>query len=431
MLKKHEQHQVHDLLEVGLSVAEVARRTGKSLGTIYKYKQLGRNIQSHKRKRDDYRVPAELASFSTFLDNRIKKSTTKPRELYFELQREGYIGSRKLFEEYYRQRNQDFHPFKRTLKHLETEPGEEAQVDWAHFGQLMINGRKEKVFLFIYALSWSRAFYGEFVVHQNQKTLQACHMHAFEQLGIPRTILYDNMKTVVNKREKLNDDTKKIHYNEMFLRFAQYYHFQPAACSPRWPQAKGKVESDINYVRRYFSRCTPKLNITLEELNQWLARWIKDAAHQREHRTTQEKPADRWLKETSFLSFSTNLPPYNLSPCRTYYATEYGVISYKSNFYNLGPTYARKKLDIREIQIHGLGHMEIYHKDVLITTEPVASGKHRWISVEVPDLALADRTPLKSQNKTNERQRSKIEVEQRNLSYYNVILAPAGGISHG
>ncbi len=140
----------------------------------------------------------------------------------------------------------------------------------------------------------------EFVVRQNQRTLQACHMHAFEKLGIPKTIIYDNMKTVVVRREKMPDGSKKIHYNLDFLDFAQYYAFEPIACPPYYPKAKGKVEASIKYARNYFVRYTPRVSITLEQLNEGLGQWIEETAHNRTHGTTGDKPDERWLQEKTF-----------------------------------------------------------------------------------------------------------------------------------
>src|SRR5204862_98653 len=91
-----------------------------------------------------------------------------------------------------------------------------------------------------------------FVVRQNQQTLQACHIHAFEKIGIPQIILYDNMKTVVLGRKKLADGSKKIQYNPAFLDFARYYGFEVKACPPYWPRAKGKVESGVKYLKNNF-----------------------------------------------------------------------------------------------------------------------------------------------------------------------------------
>ncbi len=433
MLKKHEQLRVHDLLEAGYSIAEVANRTGRSLGTIYKYKQLGRNIQGSKNIDKELCVPKELHSFQSFLDSRLKRVKIDPTALYFALRQQGYVGNRSVFDAYCRRRRQELNPIE-SLKHVETGKGDQAQVDWGHFGEITINGKREKVYLFAYVLSWSRALYMEFVVRQNQRTLQACHIHAFEKLGIPKTIIYDNMKTVVSKREKLPDGTKKIHYNPAFLDFAKYYQFEPIACPPYWPRAKGKVESSIKYVRKYFSRSTPRLKITLEELNTQLSQWVESEAQQRIHGTTHEKPLDRWNIEKSFLVFPINLPLYNLSPFMTHYTTQYGILNRSGNTYCLGPEYARVKLEVREVQEHGLPLLEIYHNNQLIETISVPAKRHSWVSLNkntVQTTEAAQPMHTKGTSPVKRLRRHDIEVEQRNLSYYSVTLRSATGVNNG
>lgn len=417
MLKKHEQHQVHDLLEAGLTTPEVAKRTGKSLGTIYKYKKIGRNIQSWGNDERADKIPEKLAPFEEFLDTRLARRKVKFTELFFSLQQQGFKGSRYQFDQYAKKRRAELQPVK-DMKHIETAPGEQAQVDWGHFGEITINGRREKVYLFAYILSWSRAIYLEFVVRQNQGTLQACHIHAFEKLGIPRTILYDNMKTVVVRREKLADDTEKVHFNVNFLDFARYYQFEVKACPPYWPRAKGKVEATIKYTRRYFTRYTPSMNTTLEELNCNLTAWVDGRAHQRIHGTTGEKPIVRWEQEKSLLRFPDNLPSYRVNPIRTHKTSQYGIFSHGNITYHFGSEFAFKKIDVREVQDHGLPYLEMYHKNALISTVPVPAKNRGWVTV------FDDTTPAKpvdsQQRKRQQHKPYDIAVAVRDLDYYSI-----------
>ncbi|WP_239014147.1 hypothetical protein [Archangium violaceum] len=50
---------------------------------------------------------------------------------------------------------------------LSTLPGEQAQVDWAHFGRLRIGGAERPLCAFVLVLSWSRALYARFVLEQS------------------------------------------------------------------------------------------------------------------------------------------------------------------------------------------------------------------------------------------------------------------------
>ena len=83
---------------------------------------------------------------------------------------------------------------------FETPPGDQAQVDFAHFETVFSDepGVVRKVWLFSLILGYSRLIWARFVQHQDLQTVLRCHRAAFTTLGgVPRTILYDRMKTVV------------------------------------------------------------------------------------------------------------------------------------------------------------------------------------------------------------------------------------------
>ena len=91
----------------------------------------------------------------------------------------------------------------RTTIRYETEPGHQAQVDWAHFGHLIDSeGIRKPLYCFVMVLSYSRMLYLEFTTSQDAATLLRCHLNAFDFFsGIPTEILYDNAKTIVTGRD--------------------------------------------------------------------------------------------------------------------------------------------------------------------------------------------------------------------------------------
>ena len=84
---------------------------------------------------------------------------------------------------------------------LETLPGEQAQVDWGNFGAFQVGRARRQLSCFVLVLSWSRAMYARFALDQTLESFLRGHVEAFEALdGIPREILYDNLKSVVLER---------------------------------------------------------------------------------------------------------------------------------------------------------------------------------------------------------------------------------------
>jgi transposase len=420
MLKKHEQLRIHDLLDSGCSVAEVVARTGSSVGTVYKYKRLGRQLQGKPQDAANEKLLAELEPYKELIDTHIKRKKLKIKTLLFAVQQAGYNGANSTVEHYYTWRKQQLQP-DRYMQHIETGKGEQAQVDWGHFGEILINGKAEKVYLFAYILGYSRSVYLEFVVRQNQRTLQTCHIHAFEAIGIPKTIVYDNMKTVVKKPQRtFADGTGDAILNPAFVEFARYYQFDIFASPPYWPRTKGKVEATIKYVRHFFSRVSTRQHITLEELNVRLKQWVSEQAHERIHGTTHEKPSQRWLEEKPFLHFPTDVPHYNPAPLKTFFTTQYGLLVKDGITYNLGPKYARLKLEVRDIEDYGLPLIEIYRQNELVHSLQVPAKKHSWVNVE--QTKTNEEEPNEPNQKVVKRKRRayEIQVEERDLSHYAV-----------
>ena len=116
---------------------------------------------------------------------------------------------------------------------LRTLPGEQAQVDWAHFGHLQIGRARRPLMGFVIVLSYSRRVFLRFCLNAQMDSFLRGHVEAFAAFGgLARTLLYDNLKSVVLERVG-----EAIRFNPEFLGFAQHYRFEPqigrASCRER------------------------------------------------------------------------------------------------------------------------------------------------------------------------------------------------------
>jgi len=81
---------------------------------------------------------------------------------------------------------------------IDTLPGEQAQADWASFGRIQIGRAHRRLSLFVMVHSWSRAIFARFTRRPELESFLRCHHQAFVAFGgVPRQILYDNLKSVV------------------------------------------------------------------------------------------------------------------------------------------------------------------------------------------------------------------------------------------
>jgi transposase len=158
---------------------------------------------------------------------------------------------------------------------LETFPGEQGQVDWAHFGPVMVGRARRALSCFVMTLSYSRALYLEFFFDQTTENFLRGHVHAFQAWnGPPRVILYDNLKSAVLERRG-----GQILFNPRLLELSAHYHFAPQPCQVRAGNQKGRVERAIRYVRDSF--WAGRTFTTLEECNRQAWLWRDQVAHQR------------------------------------------------------------------------------------------------------------------------------------------------------
>ena len=75
-------------------------------------------------------------------------------------------------------------------------PGEQGQVDWAHFGEVLVGRAKRRLSCFVMTLSFSRALFLEFFFDQSQENFFRGHVAGFGFFsGVPRVLLYDNLKS--------------------------------------------------------------------------------------------------------------------------------------------------------------------------------------------------------------------------------------------
>jgi transposase len=158
---------------------------------------------------------------------------------------------------------------------LETMPGEQGQVDWASFGKIRIGSAPRALSCFVMVLGFSRAIYARFVLDQQMESFVRCHVMGFEALGgVPRVLLYDNLKSVVLERVG-----EHVRFHPRILELAGHYHFAPKPCAPYRGNEKGKVERAIQYLRHSFFDARRFASVA--ELNAQLAEWIDRVAASR------------------------------------------------------------------------------------------------------------------------------------------------------
>lgn len=345
--------ELHELKAEGLSIREIARRTGHSRNTVRK--------ALRERKLPSYGPRAKKGSkldpFKKHLSERIAVGVTNAQRLFDEVQAQGYTGGYTLVREFVQGFRKALPP-KATVR-FETKPGEQAQVDFGVF-EYETDGKRHKLNAFVMVLSYSRMTYVEFVERQDLTTFIRCHVHACHQLGVPQKILYDNLKAVVNRR----DAKGQPELNQRFLDFALVAGFHPQLCRPRRPQTKGRVERTVRYLREYF--WPGRTFTTLFDLNQQVQVWCEEIANQRIHNTTKRRPVEMLPEERlGRLPDAATLEPFVLEERKV---GRDGFVEYQRSRYGVPWQFAGQMVLIRE----SAGHVEILAQGRQIALHPKA-----------------------------------------------------------
>jgi transposase len=158
---------------------------------------------------------------------------------------------------------------------LRTLPGEEAQCDWAHFGHLVIGRARRPLMGFVLVLSFSRQIFLRFFLDARMENFLRGHLGAFAAWnGIPRVILYDNLRSVVLERQG-----EAIRFNPALLDFAGHYRYEPRPVAVARGNEKGRVERAIRFVRDAFFAA--RTFTDLDDLNAQAEAWCRDQAADR------------------------------------------------------------------------------------------------------------------------------------------------------
>jgi transposase len=211
--------------------------------------------------------------FLDFIEQTLKQyPRLRATRLYEMLRARGYTGSEVQLRRVVRSlRPQKQEAFLR----LTTLAGEQAQADWAHFGPVRVGLATRKLSCFVITLSYSRALWVEFFFDQSIENLLRGHVHAFEDWGgVPRNILYDNLKSVVAERRG-----DAVHFHPRLLELCAHYHFAALPCRPARGNEKGRVERAIQYLRHSFFAARSFAG--LADLNRQALIWRDEIAHQR------------------------------------------------------------------------------------------------------------------------------------------------------
>jgi transposase len=283
--------EIRILSRRGVSIRGISRELGISRNTVRKYLR-GEAVKPVERRGPGR--PRKLEAYEDWIRRRVDGAAPirlPATVLHREVSAMGFDGTERTVRRFVASLYPA--PVAEPIIRFETAPGHQAQMDW---GEYRLGG--QKVYAFVGVLGYSRWLYLEYVDSMRSEVLIACHRRMFADFGgVPREVLYDNMKTVVTERDAYGHGRHRFH--KAIWALAGDCGYRPRLCQPARPQTKGKVERSIDYIansffRAYVMRLALEERVpTLDELNAEARLWCGSVANVRIHGTTGEKPAER------------------------------------------------------------------------------------------------------------------------------------------
>ncbi len=297
--------------------------------------------------------------------------------LYRMVSERGYVGSPDHFRHMvarWRPR-----PVAEAYLRLRTLPGEQAQIDWAHFGQLTVGRAQRPLMAFVMVLSYSRHLFLRFYLNANAGSFLNGHVQAFGYFtAVPRVCLYDNLRSAVLERSG-----EAIRFNPTLLELAAWYRFQPRPVAVARGNEKGRVERAIRFVRDRFFAARRYTDVA--DLNAQALAWCTGEAAQRPCPGDRSRSVRECFEEerARLLALPDNPFPSEERVAVRVHKTPYA--RFDLNDYSVPHTHVRRTVEVRATP----DTVRIMDAGALIATHPrnYARGEQIEEPAHIQDLA--------------------------------------------
>lgn len=277
-----------------------------------------------------------------------------------------YISSKPEFQSYF-ESGKNRNSVNEVIRY-ETPPAEQAQLDWKeNIRYITKDGEIIYVNVCVLLLSYSRFRTFHLSISKSQSILLSFLTESFEAFGgVPKTILTDNMKTVMDEPRT---EFQKGKVNTRFFQFSKDMGFEVRPCIAGRPRTKAKVEAPMKILDEIHAY-QGKFNY--EELHQFVQKLCNRINHSY-HQGTGKIPILALKKEKDLLSplpnkrirdsYKIDHIPVKVNPSN--------MISFNSNLYSVPPGYIGKTLSL---QVYD-DHIFVYYNTDLIVQHTISQSK--------------------------------------------------------
>lgn len=345
--------------------SELARLYDIDRRTVKKY------YDGYSGKPKHHDKPSQLDKYEELIKQKlaIKGTTMKAVYEYFISEVDSSIGTYSNFIKYIKSKG--IKPIKTPKGHprFETAPGIQAQVDWKE--DVSIANKYGEIFtfqVFDYKLGHSRYCHFTYKLYKTRQDVFDCLIASFKATGgVPKEILFDNMASVVDLKDR------QRHINDKMRAFANDFGFKIKLCKPRHPYTKGKVETInkfIDWVLPYEGEfeTEEELVAILQKINNKVNTYVCQE--------TRVPPLLLFQKEKEYLQPLPNrkvIESYQSHNRQTIVRKD-SMISYMNNKYSVPLEYIGKPVSLRVVS----DILEIYFSTELIARHHISNKRFNY-----------------------------------------------------
>jgi transposase len=289
----HALHEGH-----GWSIARIAREFDLNWRTAKRYATSGTAVRYPERERPAELTEAQLA----YVRHRLAVcSELRATTLYREILERGYTGSYPSFARRVRAERPEDELLDPPLR-FETDPGLQAQGDWADCREWLLGERMVKLHALVVVLGFSRMPAVRFATDTTRPTTLRLLLECLDFLGgAPGEVLTDRDPAFVIG----STPSGQAAFAPEWIDLAASLGTTPKACKPYRAKTKGKVERMIRELKEDFlpwltGQVLPA-RPSLGDYDALAARWCTEVVGPRRHRTTGKIVAEAWAAERTLL----------------------------------------------------------------------------------------------------------------------------------
>lgn len=297
---------IETLLARGESQHEIHRRTGVDRKTIRRYARLSNSPMATGSAESDVQNPPPRPPARA---PKAARSACEPHREWIEAQVALGRNAQAIYQDLVEQHGfaQQYNSVKRFVRRLrvrdperfdvlESDPGEEAQVDFGLGAPTVTNkGKYRRPYLFVMTLKYSGKSFRKVVWKADQETWARLHEEAFRTLGgTVSYVVLDNLKAGV-----IRPDLYDPELNPLYAALLAHYGVVADPCRVADPNRKGTVENAIQHTQG--TALKGKRYDTLEAQNEWLTHWEERWAAPRIHGRKKRQVLAMFAEERPYL----------------------------------------------------------------------------------------------------------------------------------